>query len=87
MTDLAKRLLASIDVHVVSRFDGICKLYAHESRESILEACKQLQTSGWIKMTWHNVQTGPSKKEKRPLNLRRTKKQMYTEQTLFDASA
>ncbi len=84
MTDLAQRLLTSIDVHVVSRFDGICKLYAHESRENILAACKQLVTDGWIKMTWHTVQTGPSKKEKRPFNVRRTSKQSYSEQTIFN---
>lgn len=48
MTDLAKRLLASIENHGKSNMDGIYKLYPHESRADINTAIIELDTLGWV---------------------------------------
>lgn len=84
MTNLAQRLLASIDVHVMSLVTGIQKLYTHEKPEDIEAALTELKTEGWIKISYRSVQLGPSKKEKRPYIVRRTDKKLYDQQTLFN---
>lgn len=52
MTNLAQRLLASIDVHVMSLVTGIQKLYTHEKPEDIEAALTELKTEGWIKISY-----------------------------------
>ncbi len=48
MTNLASRLLASIENHGKSTMQGIYKLYPHETKKNIDDAVVELDKDGWI---------------------------------------
>jgi hypothetical protein len=80
MTDLMKRLLASIESHGKSDVTGIYKLYPHESPQDIDAAIASLDAAGWVH--YRKSQTIEGLRGMIP-NVRRSSKQVYTEQKLF----
>lgn len=80
MTDLSKRLLASIENHGKSDIKGIYKLYPHETKEDIDASLQELDSLGWVIVRQTQVVGG--ERSKIP-NVRRSKKQYYTQSQLL----
>lgn len=88
MTDLAHRLLASIENHGRSAVTGIYKLYPHESKAEVLAAITELIANGWVKMSFKTVELPhkpgkPKMYERVEKNVWRTNKQMYSQPNLI----
>jgi len=83
LSNLAYRLLASIENHGKSNMTGIYKLYPHETKRAIDNAIKELDVAGWI--IYRETQTVEGFKKDIP-SVRRSKKQYYNEQQLFNSA-
>jgi len=81
MTDLSKRILSSIEAHGKCTIDGVYKLYPHETKKNIDDAIAELDSLGWIKYRLQMTVDGI--KHDIP-NVRRSRKQLYSQQTLLD---
>lgn len=85
MTDLANRLLASIENHGRSAVTGMYKLYPHETKEAILAALYELKEAGWVKITMKTIEAFEGSKhvkKKVEKNVSRTSKQYYSQPSL-----
>lgn len=81
MSNLKERLLASVEVHGKCDIYGLLNLYPTESKRSILKVLFTLRNEGWIVISKTRMIDGiPSNNP----NVRRTKKTMYTQPTLFN---
>jgi hypothetical protein len=83
MESLKERLLASIEYHGKSDITGVYALYPHEKPLHILRALFTLRNEGWLII--RKTQTIDGDLYPRP-NVRRSKKQMFTQNNLFDPS-
>lgn len=61
--------------------DGIYKLYPHETKKNIDACIAELDQLGWV--YYRKTQAIDGNKKDIP-NVRRSRKQMYNEQRLFD---
>lgn len=85
MTELANRLLASIENHGRSAVTGMYKLYPHEKKEDVLAALYELKNEGWVKITMKTIEAfegAKHVKKKVEKNVSRTSKQMYSQPSL-----
>lgn len=81
MEDLKKRLLASVEAHGKSDVTGIYNLYPHERKFSILRSLIELKHEGWVIL--RKTQMIDDMRYPRP-NVRRSRKQYYSQPLLFD---
>lgn len=81
MTDLAKRLLASIEQHGKTNVAGLYKLFPHEGQLDIDFAIIELCKEGWC--IYNKSQVVEGFKKDIP-TVRRSSKKFYIEQSLFN---
>lgn len=80
-TTLKTRVLSFCEAHPRVLHESVAKAFPHEDPEQVERTLRSLQREGWIKINKSFTEDGY--KIDRPV-VYRTKKQLFTQQTLFE---